>query len=183
MADVVERGKLTTGSDIERIIKQSEEIPEMDYQTAALVGMAELVQRITDWEKSSYTRLHSISPDQWRYKDRAQSEQIRSEVLVYERALDRAANALTRVSKMAIDKKLVSLGKAQTELMIKMLLSVISKLTLTPAAQEQAKRYLLEEFQKEAALAPKLATHTAKQLESPVMDVSNVNGFDFRDNA
>ncbi len=183
MADVVERGKLTTGSDIERILKTADEIPELDYQTNALVQMSELVQRITDWERASFERLHRIPEQDWRYQDRGRAEQVRSEVLVYERALDRATNALARVSKMAIDKKLTALGKAQTELMIKMLLTVIGRLSLTAAVQDQAKRFLLEEFQKEAQLTPKLAVHTQKQLEPTIIDGSDVNGFDFRANA
>lgn len=182
MADVVERGRITKGSDIERLIKAADEIPELDHQTSALMQMVDLVDRISDWVTASEQRLNRVPESEWRYRDRT-GEQVRSEVLIYERALDRAGKALGQVSKMAINDKITSLGRAQTELMIKIMLGVLGEMPLDPKIIEVGKGILLRKFQEEAALAPKLAHHTQKQLESAVVDASDVNGFDFNGNS
>lgn len=178
MADVVERGRITKGSDIERLIKAADIIPEVDHQTNALMQMVDLVDRITEWVHSSESRLNQVPEAEWRYRDRS-GEQTRAEVLIYERALDRAAKSLAQVSKMAINDKIVSLGKAQTELMIKLMLAVLSEMPLEPKTIDFGKHLLLTKFKEEANLAPKLNVHVQHQLEPVVINSSDVNGFDF----
>lgn len=162
--DVVNSGNLTRASDVERVIAQAREIPDADPQTTALMEMIKLVEEISNWTDDAHRRLNQIPESEWRYHNRSRDEQVRTEVLVYERALDRQAKVLQAVSKMALSEKIVSLGRAQTELMIKMLLRVIDKLSMPGDMSERARLLLLEGFKNEARLEPRLMHHTTKQL-------------------
>jgi hypothetical protein len=162
--DVIAEGGITYPSQIERAIEQAKEIPDADYQTQALEKMAEALQRVLDWEEESRKALDAIDPMDRRYTDRKGAEQVRTEVLVHERAMDRTTRVLAQVSKMAIDDKMVSLGKAQTELMIRLMMKLITELELSQEDSDRARMILLELFKAEANLAPRIQAHATQTL-------------------
>jgi len=68
--------------------------------------------------------------EEWRYTH-GSGEQLRSEVAVVERAMDRAANVLTMIAKLNLDERLVRLEEAKAALVEKLILDVFTDLHLT----------------------------------------------------
>lgn len=174
--DVIAQGSVTLPSEVEQVIVQAQTIPEKDVQSTVLEQMGEALQRVLEWEEASKARLHRIPEEDWRYRSRDGSEQMRTELKVYEAALDRTVKVLGTASKVAIRDKMVSLGRAQSELMIKILLGVINDMALDREMVDKARYLLLTRFKDEANLTKRLESHVEKEL-MPV-NVGDVHGMD-----
>jgi hypothetical protein len=165
VTDVIARGGLTVPSQVEAAIKQAQEVPDVDYQTSALEKMSEALDLILNWLNESRSNLDALGgSENWRYRDRAGTEQQRTELGVYERALDRMSRHLSSMSKVALQEKIVTLGKAQVDMMIRMMISVITELKLDPATYDRARYILLEKLEQEANLVPRVEDHAREKL-------------------
>jgi hypothetical protein len=143
--------------------------------------MDQVLSEVLDWTAECKTRLEELPQDQWRYQDRARTEQVRSEFTAYERALDRSSRVLKEVSKMALQDRIIALGRAQTDLIVRILMSVIEDMKLTPSQFSQARGLLLEKFQAEANLGGRHEQEVTRELTSAqaVSDyVNRVNSVD-----
>lgn len=173
MMDRVRSGQVATQKAIEDQISSARLNDSKDYQTSALEKMNDALDRVLEWEEGARQLLGRIDPDDWRYTDRAGTEQIRSEVGIYERAQDRTTRTLTSVSKMAIEQKLVSLGKAQTEMIIRIIMGVLTDMHLPEAEFTKAKKFIMQRLAGEANLAPRTKASVKNQLESVEGSVVN----------
>lgn len=163
--DVIARGDITTGSQVEAAINQAQIVPDEDYQTSALEKMVKALETIEKWVEETRANLDSLGGHtEWRYKDRAGQEQQRTELGVYERALDRLSRHLAATSKAALNERIVSLGKAQVDMMIRLMMGVIMELRLDSNTSDRAKLILLEKLEHEANLVPRVEAHAKSQL-------------------
>lgn len=165
VTDVIARGTLTLPSQVENAIKEAQEVPDEDYQTSALEKMSSALDLILGWVEESRSNLDSLGGhENWRFRDRAGTEQQRTELGVYERALDRMSRHLASMGKVALQDKIVTLGKAQIDMMIRMLMAVITELRLPNATTDQARYILLAKLEQEANLVPRVETHAKEKL-------------------
>lgn len=165
VTDVIARGSLTLPSQVEQALKQAQEVPDVDYQTSALEKMSNALDLILGWVEESRSNLDNLGgAENWRYRDRAGTEQQRTELGVYERALDRMSRHLSAMSKVALQEKMVTLGKAQIDMMIRMMMAVITELRLDNATTDRARLVLLEKLEQEANLAPRVESHAKEKL-------------------
>lgn len=177
MMEVARSGAMLVQSDIDNVIHERTRIPEKDAQTTALEKMLEAFDRVLSFEQATATLMRDLDPSDWRYQDRTGSEQLRSEVALYERAMDRTARVLKDISKMALDDKIVSLGKAQTELMVRILTATINELDLDVRQIDQARHVLLDKLMKEANMGYRTQENVRAQLTAPIpVDGEVVNG-------
>ncbi|NUR02558.1 MAG: hypothetical protein HOY79_40300 [Streptomyces sp.] len=70
-----------------------------------------------------------------RYVGATGAEQLRAEVAVYERALDRAAKVLTDMVKLGLEARQVGLAEAQGVLVAQAIRAILGELGLTPEQQ------------------------------------------------
>lgn len=178
--DVIARGSITLPSQVEQAIKEAREVPDEDYQTTALERMAEALDLIQGWVTETRSNLDSLGGSaNWRYKDRAGTEQQRTELGTYERALDRMSRHLSSMSKVAMAEKIVSLGKAQVDMMIRLMMSTITELRLNAEFSDRMRFILLEKLEAEANLTPRVERHAKEQLaleSAPPIDLSRTGG-------
>ena len=167
MRDVAASGAMLVQSDIDHAIEQKTKIPEKDTQTTALEKMLETLDRVLEYESFAGKLVAKLDPSDWRFLDRTGSEQLRSEVLIYERAMDRTARVLKDISKMALNEKIVSLGRAQTELMVRILMGVVNDMNLSSEQIDEARSLLLDKMMKEANMGTRLKDHMQKELSGP----------------
>lgn len=100
-------------------------------QLAALVG------EVT-WLKGQLAGLVAgISTDQWRYQGAA-GEQLRAEVALYERALDRTSSLLVACGRLNIETKLADLAEKQAEAIVLVLIQALDRLGLGDGLREAA---------------------------------------------
>jgi hypothetical protein len=164
--EVIQRGRLTLPSEVERAIEKAKEIPEEDYHTTALERMAEALETIQNWVNESRANMDTLSAHEYRYKDRAGQEQLRSEVAIFERALDRLSKHLGAMSKVSLQDKLVSLGKSQVDMMIRMIMTVVTELRLDEERAKRAQTLLLDLLERDGNLSGRVDVYAHKQLES-----------------
>jgi hypothetical protein len=164
--DVVQARQLTKPSQVEEAIAEAKKLPEGDYHTTALEQMADTLETIQGWVDECRSHLDSLTLDQWRYKDRAQQEQLHSYVALYERALDRVSKHLGAMSKVSLHDKMVSLGKAQVDMMIRMIMSVVSELRLSDDTARRAQSLLLDLIEREGNLTARVENYAQNQLTS-----------------
>jgi RNA polymerase-interacting CarD/CdnL/TRCF family regulator len=162
----INSGAVLTEVDLEAELARRTDLPEQDYHTSALEKMDKTLTELLQFTEQAKTILHDIPVEDWRYMHRTSGEQTRMEVGLYERALDRAARVLKDVSKMALEEKVISLGKAQTELVIRILMGTIMEMGLDAASVSRARTILLRRFQEEANLSSRLEANVTKELES-----------------
>jgi hypothetical protein len=157
--------QLFTYRDLDDEIKARTEAPLKDYHTTALEQMATALAEQQEFAEHARRMLYAIPADQWRYTDRTGGEQVRMEVTLYERAQDRVARLVERASKMSLQEKVVSLGRAQTELVIRLAMGTIEDLGLDAAAFDRARAILLERFRAEAHLSARHEAQVETSLE------------------
>lgn len=78
-----------------------------------LVMLAELAGEILATKNIFRDRLGRLSEDAWRHTDARGAEQLRAEVALYERALDRSARILADIARLKIDERLAAISEAQ----------------------------------------------------------------------
>lgn len=166
---------MITVADVESEIARRTEIPDQDYHTSALEKMDQTLTEVMAWTQECRRRLDNVPVDDWRFTDRTMSEQVRTEFTAYERALDREARVLKDVSKMAIQEKIISLGRAQTELVIRLIMGTLEELGLDDSKFSQARSVLLRKFNEEANLSRAVENRVSAELTpAPVVEAEVV---------
>lgn len=94
-----------------------------------LLELKMLAGRALAWEKLFAAKREEI--EEWRYTHPGAGEQLRSEVAVVERAMDRCAHVLVQIAKLNLDERLVRLEEAKAALVEQLVLDVFSDLKLT----------------------------------------------------
>lgn len=175
MIDVARSGAMLVQSDVDSAIQERTKILDKDVQTTALEKMLDALERVLAFERHTEKMISGLPSDEWRFLDRTGSEQLRSEVQIYERAMERTARVLKDISKMAIQEKMVSLGKAQTDLIVRILMSTVTEMELDEAQIEAARQILLRKFLTEANLAGRTQKEVVKELTAPYQEVIDVD--------
>jgi len=83
-----------------------------------------------------------------RYSHRSYGEQLRAEVLLYERALERLAAILVQISKLGIERKLAQIQADQVAMVDRALTAALTASGLDLVAQQQARDVLSRELTK-----------------------------------
>lgn len=161
----IDSGALFTYFDLDNEIKNRVEAPLKDYHTTALEQMSVALEEQRQFAEHARQLLYAIPPDEWRYTDRHGSEQTRMEVALYERAQDRVARLVERASKISLQEKVVSIGRSQTELVIRLAMGTIEDLGLDAEMFDRARSILLDRFRKEAHLSARHEAQVEQELE------------------
>lgn len=163
--DRIRSGNLFTVADMdEAIAKKSVKTPAQDYHTSALEKMDQSLNDVLAWTEKTRQLLDSLDEDDWRFTDRAMQEQVHSYVTMYERALDRESRVLEKVSKMALSEKIVSIGRAQVEMVISIMTNTLGRLGFDAEGFANARQILLEEFRNQGNMTDRLDHETELAL-------------------
>ena len=158
--------QLFTYQDLQDEVKARTEAPLKDYHTTAIEQMMDALNEAQDWARRCHNMLYAIPPDQWRYTDRTGKTDSIPELTAYERAKSEVARLAERAAKMSLQEKVVSLGRAQTELVIRLAMGTIEDLGLNADQFDKARAILLERFRKEAHLSARHEAQAEASLES-----------------
>lgn len=98
-------------ADVTRTLARLDVAP-VDNPLTALSQLAGEIVAFKDELGRRLNQLHSL-----RYEDAKGGEQLRSEVALYERALDRTVQVLATIARLNIDERLAKINAEQAELM------------------------------------------------------------------
>jgi hypothetical protein len=100
-----------------------------------LDGLARLATEVTAFKDALAARVNAL--ERIRFEDMKGTEQLRAEVTLYERALDRTAKLLETMVRLDFEKRMVALSEAQAGLVEQVIRGVLQDLDLS---SEQAEK-------------------------------------------
>jgi hypothetical protein len=104
-----------------------------------LTELACVAGEVVAWKDVMFRRVSDIAEADWRYEHRS-GEMIRSELLLWERALDRCEHFLGAMARLNIDERLARIDEKQAEIIIKAVQATLRDLGLTLEEQEKARK-------------------------------------------
>jgi hypothetical protein len=105
-----------------------------------LAQLALLAGQAVAWKDAMAGRVNHLAG--LRYEGTGSGEQLRAEVALWERALDRCERVLVAMARLNIDERLVKITEGQADLMEKALRATLAEIGLDLEEQERAARAL-----------------------------------------
>ncbi|MDX3578664.1 HGGxSTG domain-containing protein [Streptomyces sp. FL07-04A] len=102
----------TLEADVSRLLAELDVAPVGD----PLAGLLKLAGQVVTWQASTAALVNSL--ESTRYRAANGTEQLRAEVALYERAMDRAANVLGAIARLNIEERLARVSEQQAEAVI-----------------------------------------------------------------
>jgi hypothetical protein len=112
-----------------------------------LEALNTFIEQIMSWNDLAEKQIKKLKEDEWRYEDRAGGEQLRSEIAIYERSLDRGLRALQAVAKLNLAEKYIALSEKQAELMFIVMIETLTQLGVDGNSRE-VQQVLLQNVQR-----------------------------------
>lgn len=112
---------------------------EVDPVEDPVTELKKLAGRVLEFEKIVSELCDAAQT--WRYESKS-GEQLRAEIGLYERAMDRCAQILTMLAKLQLDERLVYIEEAKAALVEQLVLNVFRDLQLSDAQVIEGRRSL-----------------------------------------
>jgi len=98
--------------------------------TNPLEALADLAGEILATKDIFRDRVAQLQEEAWRYSDDKGGEQLRAELALYERALDRSNRVLADIARMKIDERLAAITEQQAQTLTTVITAVLRRLNL-----------------------------------------------------
>lgn len=121
-------------ADVRAVLAELD-IPAVEDPLAALL---ELAGQVIAWQKATATLVNGL--EELRYEDSKGSEQLRSEVVLYERAMDRAVNVLAAIARLNIEERLARVTERQADAVIDAIDAALAAVGVTGQDAARAKQ-------------------------------------------
>jgi len=116
-----------------------------------LSELLRVAAEIRDFKDFVAARVAELRAESWRYESGQGAEQLRAEVALYERALDRTAKVLTDITKLGLEERQVRLAERHAALLQGVLTRVFARLELTERQRELIPVVVPEELRRAGA--------------------------------
>lgn len=103
-----------------------------------LTALSEVAGQILAWKDRLSFRVNALN--QIRYEDDKGSEQLRAEVALYERALDRSVTVLAAIARLNIDDRLATISEKQADVVITAIEAALAHAGITGDQAVEAKK-------------------------------------------
>ncbi|MBN6054530.1 hypothetical protein JYK22_21490, partial [Nonomuraea sp. RK-328] len=115
------------------------QLARMDVAPVAdpLTELAKIAGQVVAWKDTLADKVNELSS--LRYSTEG-GEQLRAEVALFERALDRCEKFLTAMARLNIDERLARISEQQADVIIKAITTVLDELGLSAEQQAEARR-------------------------------------------
>lgn len=114
-----------------------------------LSELLDLAAEIREWKEIVRgVTAYLLNRQQIRYAHKSYGEQIRAEILLYERALDRLGTILIQIGKLGIERKLAQIQEAQVARVDRALTAALTATGLDLVQQQEARAVLARELLK-----------------------------------
>jgi hypothetical protein len=137
----------------ERVIEERARAAAADYVPAASelvdpVGtLLKVAGEVLGFKAFVGQRLAELQADSWRYRGE-QGEQLRAEVALYERALDRATKVLIEINRLGLEQRKQAFDERQGVELAAVIHRILDRLVLTPEQMDLMRVVVPEELRK-----------------------------------
>jgi hypothetical protein len=105
--------------------------------TNPLEELLKVAEEALLWKDELKRRVVALHEDEWRYETKGMGEQIRAEIQLYERSIDRLARILVMIAKLGIEERLTRVTERQALLIEKAVALAIEETHLPAPAQDR----------------------------------------------
>lgn len=129
------RTTLTNVAKINEVVEGQLIFPDNPYDTlnSILITCRHFLEIVEN-------KVNNIEDGEWRYKDKAGAEQLRSEIALYERAMDRTVRAANALAKLNLEERFAKLSEQQAASMMYIVSEVFRRMGLDELQREQARQ-------------------------------------------
>lgn len=120
------------------------ETKNFDEELNPLEALLELANEQIAWKQVCLAKLAKLQEDEWRWDGDRAGEQIRSEIMLYERAIDRATNTLIKISRLGIEAKLAQIAEKQVSIVETAIVRTLQDLNLDIDTQAKARTRIIK---------------------------------------
>jgi len=120
------------------------ETKNFDEEMNPLEALLEVAHEQVAWKNLCLAKLAKLQEDEWRWDGDRAGEQIRSEILLYERAIDRATNTLIKISRLGIEAKLAQVAEKQVSIVETAIVRTLQDLDLDIDTQAKARTRIIK---------------------------------------
>jgi hypothetical protein len=104
-----------------------------------LAALSRLAGQVVAWQEA-ISRIVNDLGDRIRYEGASGAEQLRAEIALYERAMDRTGQTLTAIARLDIDERLARVTERQAEHVIDAINAVLGHLGITGEEAVEARK-------------------------------------------
>lgn len=98
-------------------------------------ALLELAGRVLAWQEATARLVNEL--ESIRYRAANGTEQMRAEVVLYERAMDRAGTVLAAICRLNIDERLVRISEGQASILVTVVKTALRAAQLSPEQQDR----------------------------------------------
>lgn len=119
------------------------EVREFDELFDPLNALLEVAQEQLIWKQVCMAKLAKLQEDEWRWDGDRAGEQIRSEITMYERAIERATNTLLKIGRLGIEERLTRVAERQVAIIETAIVRTLQELDLPIDVQAAARTRII----------------------------------------
>lgn len=120
------------------------EVREFDESFDPLQALLEVAHEQLIWKQVCMAKLAKLQEDEWRWDGDRAGEQIRSEITVYERAIERATNTLLKIGRLGIEERLTRVAERQVAIIETAIVRTLQELDLSVDIQAKARTRIIK---------------------------------------
>jgi hypothetical protein len=132
-----------------------------------LEELRRLAGQVTAWKDQAAKMVNNLQGEM-RYKDEKGAEQLRSEIVIWERALDRCVTTLAVMSKLDIDERLARIEAAKVDMVFSIIEKTFDDLGLNDKQKSKLRKGFYDNFQ--------MATIEGKVIGGEMPEMITVEG-------
>lgn len=133
-----------TAAERQKVEKEAREVlASLDVEPVddPLTALAQLGGQVLAWQKATSYLVNKLG-EEIRYEGRAGAEQLRAEVQMYERAMDRANTVLSTIAKLDIDGRLARIEETKAQMLMDAVQAGLAAIGATPEQASTVKKVM-----------------------------------------
>lgn len=107
-----------------------------------LTALSQLAGQIVAWQKAVAALVNKLGEDSIRYEGNTGAEQLRAEIGMYERAMDRAGKVLADIARLDIDARLARIEEEKARVLMEAVQAGLQAISVTPEQAATVKKVM-----------------------------------------
>lgn len=118
-------------------------IPDGNLEFNPFDALLEMAQETMEFKDICKVKLSKLKEDEWRWEGERVGEQLRSEVALYERAIQRCTDTLIKIARLGIEERMMRVAERQQAIMERAIVRTMQDLDLPLEMQAKARQQMV----------------------------------------